>query len=342
MNRSVLVLGLFLGNKEEKSTIRTAEERISSMFSKNNIATIVSSSRRGKMGRLLDTMITTIVKRREYDTAIVPLFGTWPSFLWQELMTRILKALGKKIVLGIHGGSIPGKMEKGSTRFSRALERASVVVAPSDYMAGFLSKRGFRVKVIENPVDLSQYTFTQKATIRPRILWMRAFTDIYNPKMAVRVAVELSKKYADFQMIMAGKDGPLTPVIKQMVKKYGLEKKIHLPGYIDLEDKLRLASDFDIYICTNRIDNAPVSLVEFMALGLPVVSVNAGGIPYMIKDRYNGLLVNGDDEMAMCRAIDELIENPEVATSIIMNANAFVQRYDEKNIVLKWKELIYS
>src|SRR3954465_14328247 len=95
--KSVLVLGLFRKNKDEKANIRTVEDRVGEMFAKENIDTIVSSDLSGKISRLFDTVYTVIAKRNQYDIAIIPLFGTWPSFLWQELLTRLLKLLRKRI-----------------------------------------------------------------------------------------------------------------------------------------------------------------------------------------------------------------------------------------------------
>src|SRR4030095_5092346 len=208
--KSILVLGLFRKNKDEKANIHTVEDRVAEMFAKENIDTIVSSGLTGKISRLLDTVYTVIAKRNNYDIAIIPLFGTWPSFLWQGVITRMLKLFRKKIVLGIHGGSIPGRIEKGAERFLKAMKRADELVAPSAYLANYFQNKGFKIRVIENPVDLSEYTFHCKEKIRPRIIWMRAFTEIYNPEMAVRVAKRASKKFGDFQMVMAGKRGTLS------------------------------------------------------------------------------------------------------------------------------------
>lgn len=338
--QSILLLGFFLKNKNKKSAIRTAEDRIAEMFAREGIHTITSSSSRNRLSRLFNSVATVILKRKKYEIAIVPLFGTWPSFLWQEVVTRLLKIFHKKIILVIHGGSIPSRINKGATRFFRSLKRAHVLIAPSSYMCYYFLNKNFKVNVIENPIDLSQYRFQFKEIIRPRIIWMRAFTDIYNPQMAIRVAKKLSEKYPDFEMVMAGKDGPLTQTIKAMVKENGLCDKIIFPGYINMKEKLQFAKDYDIYICTNKIDNAPVSLIEFMSLGLPVVSVNVGGIPYMITDEKNGLLVNENDDEAMFEKICSLIEQPFLARLIYSNAYEYAQRYDEKNVIQKWRDLI--
>jgi glycosyltransferase involved in cell wall biosynthesis len=158
--------------------------------------------------------------------------------------------------------------------------------------------------------------------------------------MAIHVAERLAIKFEDFQMVMAGKEGPLFSLIKRMVAEKGLSDKIIFPGYINMQEKIAFAEQYDVYINTNKIDNAPVSVIEFMALGLPVVSVNVGGLPYLITNEQNGLLVNGDDDEAMFLQICRLIKNPSFAKSICCNAFHYAQQYDEKNVFKKWERLI--
>lgn len=336
IKKNVLILGMFVDETAERQNIRTAEDRIAAMFRRKGIGVITSSSARGRTKRLVHHICMIIFKRKEYDIAIVPLFGTTPAFVLQEILTRLLKLLGKKIVLGIHGGSIPEQIDKGANRFYTAMKRADVLFAPSSYFSSYFTEKGFAVRVIENPVELSAYKFCYKKNIRPRIIWMRAFSDIYNPLMAVRVAKKLAEKYSDFEMVMAGKEGPLSGAVKHMVKEMGLNEQLSFPGYINMQQKQAFAEAYDIYICTNKIDNTPVSLTEFMQFGLPIVSVNVGGIPYLIQDGVTGLLVNDDDDEAMFDSIDLLINNNALAQSIIANAFTYVQQYDEVNVMQKW------
>jgi glycosyltransferase involved in cell wall biosynthesis len=338
--KAILILGVFVDASADKQNIRTAEDRIAAMFRRNNIAVITSSAARSRTKRFIENIYTVIFKRNAYDTAIVPLFGTTPAFILQELLTRLLKIFDKKIVLGIHGGSIPERIDGGAGRFCTAMKRADILFAPSSYFRSYFKGKGFDVRVIENPVDLPEYTFCAKQQIRPRILWMRAFSDIYNPFMAVRVAKRLAEKYNDFEMVMAGKEGPLSAAVKNMTKEMGLQNNISFPGYINMQQKQAFAEACDIYICTNKIDNTPVSLTEFMQLGLPIVSVNIGGIPYMINDGVNGLLVSDDDDEAMFNKIVLLINNNVLAQSVIANAYDYVQQYDEVNVMKKWKFLL--
>src|SRR5215831_16772023 len=113
--KKILLLGLFINDKRNFN-IRTVEDRLGEMFTKENISVIESSNAHGRTSRLTETLYTVIFKRNEYSIALVPLFGTWLSFLWQELMTRTLRIFNKKIILCIHGGSIPERVRKGAKR----------------------------------------------------------------------------------------------------------------------------------------------------------------------------------------------------------------------------------
>src|SRR5258706_4348233 len=141
--KSILILGLFVDASAKTQSIRAAEDRIAVMFQRYDIKVITSSSANGKRKRLIETISALIQRRSSYKAAIVPLFGTTPGFLWQETVTRLLKLFNKKIILGIHGGSIPGKIDRGDKRFFMAIKRADILFAPSSYFSLYLKQKGF-------------------------------------------------------------------------------------------------------------------------------------------------------------------------------------------------------
>lgn len=335
-HKAILIVGLFSKQDDSKNVYRTAADQLAELFRKNNIRIIKTSYHTGKLRRLADTMHTIFSKRTRYDLAVLPLYGTRPSFLWQEISARVLKFFHKKLILIVHGGSIPERMQENAKPFMKALLRADLVVCPSGFIQHVLKKYQIDSIVIENVLGLSAYSFIQKNTFRPRIIWMRAFEDIYNPLMAVQVAYILQKKLADFKMVMAGSNKGMLEETCAMIQEKNLQDIISLPGYISLEQKKQFSIDYDIFISTNNIDNAPVSLIEFMAMGLPVISTNVGGISYLIEDNVNGFLVPQNDANAMAEKIIELVENSETAIRIARNAYIFSRRFDEEIVFEKW------
>lgn len=340
--KAILIIGLFSNQDDPKNVYRTAADQLAELFRKNKVPIFQTSFHAGKLRRLADTVYTIFSKRSQIDLAILPLYGTKPSFLWQEIAARLLKLFHKKIILIVHGGSIPERMQENAQHFMKALYRADLVICPSAYMQAILKKYQIDSVVIENVLDLAAYSFVQKNTFRPRVIWMRAFEDIYNPVMAVEVACILRKKFSDFKMIMAGTDKGMLNEILTMIEKENLQELISFPGYIIMEQKKEFSTGFDIFISTNNIDNAPVSLIEFMAMGLPVISTNAGGISALIEDNVNGFLVPINDAKAMAEKIIELIEHRETAMRIARNAYVFSRKFDEEIVFEKWvKEIAY-
>ena len=325
---------------EENKYQVTAAEQLEQLFTEHGIDVLKNKKAiADKRINLLSTVFFVLINIRKISIAILPLFGTFNSIAWYRILAFILKIFKKKVICFVRGGTIPAQLEAGEKKFYKIFRKADVVVAPSAFIQTVLAQKNIYSVIIENPLQLYNYPFVQKNKCAPSLLWMRSFHHTYNPLMMIRVAKLLSKKYPSFKLVMAGNDRGLLTETTALVKELGLQNNIVFPGYIDIVQKRQLSGDCDIFISTNRIDNAPVSLVEFMAFGLPVVTVNTGGIPYMIEDGVNGLLAENDNDAMMCEKISLLINNYNLFNTIRKNAAEYAMRYDESLVINKWKEL---
>ena len=110
--------------------------------------------------------------------------------------------------------------------------------------------------------------------------------------MAVDVLALLQKKYPTAKLCMIGpdKDGSLNKA-KLLAKKRTIEDDIEFTGRLTKKQWNEKSRKFDVFINTTTIDNLPVSVIEAMALGLPVVSTNVGGIPFLIRNEENGFFI---------------------------------------------------
>jgi glycosyltransferase involved in cell wall biosynthesis len=345
MHRSkkhLLIIGIFWNGKKFK-TARQAPDQLAEAFEKTGYNVIRTSFYVNKYLRLADTVATIIGKKSRYELAIVPWFNGRGSFYWQEIASRLLKLLNKKIVLVIHGGSIPAEILAAPHKYSKTLKRADVIVSPSAFVADKLSTLNYKIEVIENVLDLEQYPFQPKTRFGMKLLWMRTIEPLYNPEMALEVVRILKEKGYTPKMYMAGqqKDQALFMRLQQLISEWQLNENIFFTGYADHQKKLTLASDCDIYICTNKVDNAPVSLVEMMSLGLPVVSTNVGGIPYLVRDGVNGLLVNDGDAQAMAERIETIHLDSSLASTLTANGAEFAKAFDTQPVVAKWERLFH-
>ena len=116
--------------------------------------------------------------------------------------------------------------------------------------------------------------------------------------MAIEVLKELKNTYPNAALCMVGPDKDGTQAdVQQLIKRYQLHDSVEITGVLSKEDWHKKSEDFDIFINTTNVDNTPVSVIEAMALGLPVVSTNAGGLPYLINNGKDGILIEKESEI---------------------------------------------
>ena len=338
-NKKILITGLFVSTRNKDIIYRTAADQLAEVLIENKFSLIKTSYQVNKFLRAIDIMLTILFKSFFYKIAIVPFYGSANAFIIENWSTKLLRLLNKKIILIVHGGGLPSRLQNNPKKYLSVLKRATQIVCPSPFLQHEIKKYGIDSLVIENVLKLSDYQCVNKESFTPKILWMRAFSDIYNPLMAVRVLARLMKIMPTTTLIMAGKDLGNLADVKQLAKQLNVENNISYPGYVHTETKNELAKQIDIYICTNKVDNAPVTFIEMMALGIPIVSVNVGGIPYLVKDNINGLLVNLDDDEAMVSAILRIVNNSKLGKQIAKNGLNTSQQYGSEIVVAKWQSL---
>ena len=111
-------------------------------------------------------------------------------------------------------------------------------------------------------------------------------------------------------------------------------------GRLPKAEWIALSRDFDIFINTTNFDNTPVSVMEAMALGLPVVSTNAGGLPFLITHDTDGLLVPVGDEEAFLLAISRLLDDAATAEKLSRNGRKKVERFAWEQVKPLWCKLL--
>ena len=120
-------------------------------------------------------------------------------------------------------------------------------------------------------------------------------------------------------------DGPLLPALKAQVAAAGLDDVVWLPG--TRSDIAQLMHSFSLFALPSFAEGTPVSLLEAMACGLPVVASRVGGIPEVIEDGEHGTLVAPADSAALAAAIARYVEAPALAARHGSTARARIEHH---------------
>lgn len=292
----------------------------------------------GRLRRLADTLATVSSWRGQVDVVIHAVFGGL-AFGITDSASAIAKLLGVPQIFVLHGGTLPQFATARRGWVQRVIGRANAVVAPSAFLAHQFAALVPDIRIIPNIIDLDLYPYRQRTAVRPRLLWMRTFHDVYHPEMAVEVLSDLRDTHPEATLTMAGQDKGLLEPVRTLVARQGLADAVRFPGFLDAAGKTREFSTHDVYLNTNRVDNMPVSVVEAAAYGVPVVATAVGGVPYLLDDGRTGLLVPDSDAGAMADAVRRLMADPDLAATLSANGRRLAEASAWTSVQSQWEAL---
>jgi glycosyltransferase involved in cell wall biosynthesis len=282
-------------------------------------------------------------RRAEYDVAEVDVFSGL-AFVWAEAVCALLRRAKKPYVLVLHGGNLPDFACRAPERVEKLLRSAARVTTPSRYLLSQMHRFRSDIELVPNALPLESFRFRVREAPRPRLVWVRAFHRTYNPSLAPRVVALLAKRFPDVTLTMAGRDkgdGSLDET-RRAAGELGVSSRIAFPGPVAPRDVPALLDEADVFVNTTDVDNTPVSVLEAMASGLPVVTTDAGGIPWLLEDGRDALLVPRGDAAAMARAVTRVLEEGGLARRLSLAGREKVSDFDWSRVLPRWESLFHQ
>jgi 1,2-diacylglycerol 3-alpha-glucosyltransferase len=168
--------------------------------------------------------------------------------------------------------------------------------------------------VISNGIDPAAYSREQLYTYEvPK----RYF--VYSGRVSIEKSLHIlikafhlfSQKNRSIDLVLVG-DGPARKKIESLIQQNGLEKRVHLFGMMDHSRLVRsnILKDALAFVTTSKSESQPVSILEALAVKLPIIGVNERGIPELVKD--NGILCEADNYKEFSKALEKVAENDEL------------------------------
>jgi glycosyltransferase involved in cell wall biosynthesis len=250
-------------------------------------------------------------------------------------LAKVLTRGSVRLVFTEHGRHFPDRVSPLRRAGNRLLLQhlANAVNAVSAFSADSLaSQDGFcrhQIEVIENGIDVERFHSSAGLPVdldlsRRYVVHIARFHPIKDQATLLKAFEQVAKIFPDVDLLMVG-DGELRNELVRLGKDLGLEERVRFLGIRqDVPSILRVAK---VFVLTSQSEGAPLTLLEAMAVGLPVVVTAVGGMPEIVRDGVDGILAQRGDANAIASALIRLLENPGAASAMGAAAAQRIREY---------------
>ena len=330
---------VYIGNKlAHKGNTASTIDTLGLHFEDLGYKVTYASSKSNIFLRLLDMLLTVFKQRKTANYVLIDTYSTL-NFYFAIAVSLLCRLLKLKYIPVLHGGNLPNRLTNNPKLSQLIFKYSYINVSPSEYIKHHFETKGYTCKVIPNSIDISQYEFNTRVIDEIKLLWLRSFSKIYNPTLAIDILETLKAKGYNASLCMVGpeKDGSLATT-KAYAKSKGLE--VTFTGGLTKSEWILLSKDYNIFINTTDFDNMPVSVIEAMALGLPVISTDVGGLSFLIDHQKDGLLVKSRQVEGFVSAIQQFKDDSLLLSSITKQARVKAESYDWSTIQQLWLSVL--
>ena len=280
------------------------------------------------------------------------------------IIPRYIKRKKKPLIVKYHGDperNMGGIIYKTGVFFyakyilDNVLSRADVILSPSEYYINesrFLGKYRDKIVVIPYGINIGEFDIPySKEECRDKLglpidmnilLFVGNLSPYKGPEVLVKAMQKIIKEVPNTKLIFAGSGG-LREELQMLSKKLGVEKYVKFAGFVEKMVKTMYYKAADVFCLPSTMNAESFGIVnlEAMACGVPIVSSTIGGIPAVVRDGENGLLVPPKDSEALADAIIYLLGNEDVREKMGKSGRKKVEDYSWEKIA-EMTEKVYE
>jgi glycosyltransferase involved in cell wall biosynthesis len=277
--------------------------------------------------------------RRLRHADVVQIFSaSYWSFLLAPLPAILAARLLKKpIILNYHSGEANDHLAHWGPLVHPWLKMVDEIVVPSVFLRDVFARYGYRAKVVHNVIDMGRFRYRRRVPLSPAFLSVRNFEPHYGVEDTLIAFALLRTTFPDATLTVAGL-GPQEPELKHLADALSL-RNVRFIGPVDPVSMPSLYDNHSIFLNSSFVDNQPLSILEAMASGMPIVTTGVGDIPSMVKDGVSGSLVPVGDPAAMAKVAAQLLEQPERALFMAQRAKDSLARFAWRKVGPAWADI---
>lgn len=264
----------------------------------------------------------------------------WAWHLFAAPAIWIARLRGCPVIVNYRGGNADPFFSSAPPHVLANLRRVEARVTPSAYLQRVFAKHGLSAEVIPNIIDLTRFSPRQAGAVgaAPHLVVTRNLEPIYDIATALRAFAIVRQSFPAARLTVAG-TGPERTALGQLATTLRIEDAVTFSGRIDNAEIPALYTSADCMLNPSTVDNMPISILEALASGVPVVSTDAGGIPDLVSHEHTALLVPIGDHEAMAAAALRVLRDEALARRLIAAGLDEVARYAWPRVREQWLAL---
>lgn len=292
--------------------------------------------------RLMHFLILLLVNIKRQDVVHVMANSGWSWYLFAVPAIVIARLKTCRIILNYRGGDADPFFSASWGKIKPVIQLTDQVIVPSGYLKDVFKKYGVEATVIPNTLNRDEFKPSETLAEGPSILlFARNLEPIYGPDIALRAFAELKNSHPDLLLEMTG-EGPSRHQLEMLAKELGVFHRVRFLGRLSKAEMVAAYQRATLLINPSLTDNSPNALIEAMSCGLPIVTSDAGGIPYLVTDGETGLICTTPDASEYATLLDRLLRDAVLRGKLRGEGFDCARKFDRNTVIQQWMEKYFS
>jgi glycosyltransferase involved in cell wall biosynthesis len=238
------------------------------------------------------------------------------------------------VVINYRGGEAVTFFNRSFRWIKPSLRRVQAIIVPSGFLSNVFEQYEVKATIVPNIIDLNRFSVRirdEKKLTAPHIIITRNLEPIYDIATAIRAFARVKLAIPAARLTIAG-SGPERSSLEDLVVALKLSDSVRFTGRLENEVIKQLYQEADLMVNSSLVDNMPNSILEALASGVPVVSTNVGGVPFLVTHEKNALLVPPGEPIKMANAMLAVLGDQVLATRLIVKGLELAQQFAWPNV----------
>lgn len=208
----------------------------------------------------------------------------------------------------------------------KIFDNCDVIISPAKVIKDELRANNHKGKivVISNGIDTNKF----KYKLHSKPLFKMLYVGRLGHEKKVDIVIDafniIQKKYPKVVLTIVG-DGPVSKELKLLVKNLKLTKKVKFTGRLDRNKIIKHYQNADIFITASEMEVQPLTILEAMSCGLPIVGVNKAGVGGIIQNNINGYLTKSASAKEISEKVNDILNNNTLRIKMSKNSRKIAQ-----------------